>query len=297
MLFRSINSYGGGGKARVSLAKEFLYTGDDPRRPTGGNYNVSRNLSTAALFREDDPQTSEMFGRQSTLTSYLEYRRKEQERRDKILDGIKQQKRQRLTNAYMSAAMRIGVAAMPAGGDNPATVKGPGGATQHRFVGDGGTAYGGPGVSGGLKGTEWGTTFGIARGGSPAMVMGGEYVMSPRAVSKYGTGFMSQLNQGRLPSFQSGGLVGGGAAMAAGITTNNVSLSVNIDKSGGATAETGKGSRDRTKNDERGDAEEAQRNKEFAEAIRGAVLKEITKQQRPGGLLRDGATWAAGRRP
>ena len=146
-------------------------------------------------------------------------------------------------------------------------------------------------------GEDQSPTWGGARGGSPAMVMGGEYVMSPRAVSKYGTGFMSQLNQGRLPSFQSGGLVGGGAAMAAGITTNNVSLSVNIDKSGGATAETGKGSRDRTKNDERGDAEEAQSSKEFAEAIRGAVLKEITKQQRPGGLLRDGATWAAGRRP
>ena len=144
----------------------------------------------------------------------------------------------------------------------------------------------------------WPTTndWSGARGGSPAMVMGGEYIMNPRTVSKYGTGFMSQLNQGRLPSFQSGGPVGGGAAMAAGITTNNVSLSVNIDKSGGATAETGGGSKSEAKNDERGDAEEAQRNKEFAEAIRGAVLKEITKQQRPGGLLRDGATWAAGRR-
>ncbi len=274
----AINSYGGGGKARVSLAKEFLYTGDDPRRPTGGNYNVSRNLSTAALFREDDPQTSEMFGRQSTLTSYLEYRRKEQERRDKILDGIKQQKKQRLTNAYMSAAMRIGVAKF---GEH----------LEAKNAEIGGKA---PLPAGG---EDQSPTWGGARGGSPAMVMGGEYVMSPRAVSKYGTGFMSQLNQGRLPSFQSGGLVGGGAAMAAGITTNNVSLSVNIDKSGGATAETGGGSKSEAKNDERGDAEEAQRNKEFAEAIRGAVLKEITKQQRPGGLLRDGATWAAGRRP
>ena len=275
------NSYAGGGQARVSLAKEFLYTGDDPRRPTGGNYNVSRNLSTAALFREDDPQTSEMFGRQSTLTSYLEYRRKEQERRDKILDGIKQQKRQRLTSAYMSAAMRIGVAKFG----------------EHLEAGKiGGKA---PLPTGGEdQSPTWPTTndWSGARGGSPAMVMGGEYIMNPRTVSKYGTGFMSQLNQGRLPSFQSGGPVGGGAAMAAGITTNNVSLSVNIDKSGGATAETGKGSRDRTKNDERGDAEEAQSSKEFAEAIRGAVLKEITKQQRPGGLLRDGATWAAGRR-
>jgi hypothetical protein len=275
----SINSYAGGGQARVSLAKEFLYTGDDPKRPTGGKYNVSRNLSTAALFREDDPQTGEMFGRQETLTNYLEYRRKEQERRDKILDNIKRQKRQRLTSAYMSAAMRIGVAAIPAkaptiGGKAPLST---GGEDQS---------------------PTWPTTndWSGARGGSPAMVMGGEYIMSPRTVSKYGAGFMSQLNQGRLPSFQSGGPVGGGAAMAAGITTNNVSLSVNIDKSGGATAETGKGSRDRTKNDERGDAEEAQSSKEFAEAIRGAVLKEITKQQRPGGLLRDGATWAAGRR-
>jgi hypothetical protein len=179
----------------------------------------------------------------------------------------------------MSAAMRIGVAAIPAkaptiGGKAPLST---GGEDQS---------------------PTWPTTndWSGARGGSPAMVMGGEYIMSPRTVSKYGAGFMSQLNQGRLPSFQSGGPVGGGAAMAAGITTNNVSLSVNIDKSGGATAETGKGSRDRTKNDERGDAEEAQSSKEFAEAIRGAVLKEITKQQRPGGLLRDGATWAAGRR-
>lgn len=287
----SINSYAGGGQARVSLAKEFLYTGDDPKRPTGGKYNVSRNLSTAALFREDDPQTGEMFGRQETLTNYLEYRRKEQERRDKILDNIKRQKRQRLMNAYMSAAMRIGVAAIPA------PVNGTGGLTGAGEVGTAG-AGGGFGGGGGLGmgGSGAGPTMTAARGGSPALVMGGEYVMSPRTVSKYGTGFMSQLNQGRLPSFQSGGPVGGGAAMAAGITTNNVSLSVNIDKSGGATAETGKGSRDRTKNDERGDAEEAQSSKEFAEAIRGAVLKEITKQQRPGGLLRDGATWAAGRR-
>jgi hypothetical protein len=232
-----------------------------------------------------------MFVRQETLTNYLEYRRKEQERRDKILDNIKRQKRQRLTNAYMSAAMRIGVAAIPA------PVSGTGGLTGAGEVGTAG-AGGGFGGGGGLGmgGSSAGPTMTAARGGSPALVMGGEYVMSPRTVSKYGTGFMSQLNQGRLPSFQSGGPVGGGAAMAAGITTNNVSLSVNIDKSGGATAETGKGSRDRTKNDERGDAEEAQSSKEFAEAIRGAVLKEITKQQRPGGLLRDGATWAAGRR-
>jgi hypothetical protein len=294
----AINSYAGGGQARVSLAKEFLYTGDDLKRPTGGKYNVSRNLSTAALFREDDPQTGRMFGRQETLANYLEYRRKEQERRDKILDNIKRQKRQRLTNAYMSAAMRIGVASLPLKGATDDLTGATGTAKGMRNF----SSTASPSGMSARDYLEAGVNIGdsgipdMARGGSPAMVMGGEYIMSPRTVSKYGTGFMSQLNQGRLPSFQSGGLVGGGAAMAAGITTNNVNLSVNIDKSGGVTAETGKGSRDRTKNDERGDAEEAQRSKEFAEAIRGAVIKEITKQQRPGGILRDGATWAAGRR-
>ena len=78
----SINSYASGGKARVSLAKDFLYTGDDPTRPTGGGFKVSRNLSSTAMFRDDDPQTSRIFGRQQTLTSYLEYRRAEQARRD-----------------------------------------------------------------------------------------------------------------------------------------------------------------------------------------------------------------------
>jgi len=272
----AINGYANGGKARVSLAKEFLFTGDDPRRPTGGRYNVSRNLSTAAIFRENDPQTDRMFGRQETMVNYQEYRRAEQARRDKILDNIKRQKRARLMNAYISAGLRIGAGFLPKiGGGNPA-------------VGADGNELG---VQGGSPG-DYNYIEQQARGGSPALLMGGEYVMSPRTTAKYGTGFMAELNRGKVPGYAQGGMVGGGGTIGSGLTTNNVNLAINIDKSGDTQVETQESSsigQDK-------ESQEVENSKKFADAIRAAVQKEITHQQRPGGLLRDGASYAGGRR-
>jgi TP901 family phage tail tape measure protein len=282
----AINSYANGGKARVSLAKEFLFTGDDPKRPTGGKYNVSRNLSTAALFRDDDPQTDLMFGRQEKLVNYLEYRRKEQERRDKILDDIKRQKRGRLMNAYMSAGLRIGAGFI---GQN----FGPTAMAGRAVTAGTDAAISGDVPIGSPLGVGADSSMPAARGGSPALLMGGEYVMSSRTVNKYGTGFMAQLNSGRMPGYNQGGLVGGGGA-AAGITTNNVNLAINIDKTGNAQVQTQE--QDANTNGQDSESQEVENSKKFADAIRAAVQKEITKQQRPGGLLRDGATYAGGRR-
>ena len=41
----------------------------------------------------------------------------------------------------------------------------------------------------------------------PAMLTPGEFVMNNSAVSKYGTGFMKALNQGRVQGFNKGGVV------------------------------------------------------------------------------------------
>ena len=281
----AINGYANGGKARVSLAKEFLFTGDDPKRPTGGKYNVSRNLSTAAMFRQDDPQTANMFGKEETLTNYLEYRRREQDRRDKILDDIKKKKRARLMNAYMSAGLRIG-AGFIGGNFGPQ-------ASSTAAV-EGGTGSGALTINPAKAGSNV-PEFPMARGGSPALLMGGEYVMSPRTTAKYGTGFMAELNRGKVPGYAQGGMVGGGGGGAAGgITTNNVNLSINIDKTGNAQVDTQE--QDSKSGGQDTEHQEAEKSKQFADAIRSAVQKEITKQQRPGGLLRDGATYAAGRR-
>ena len=284
----AINSYASGGKARVSLAKDFLYTGDDPTRPTGGGYTVSRGLSTAALFRDDDPQTGRVFGRQSTLANYLEYRRGEEARRAAEVDRVKQMKRGRLMKAYVGAAMNIGAGYLigrsqglyggskpelsgAEGGGIPATIASPDLIGPRRADGS------------------------FNRGGSPALVQGGEYIMSPQTTAKYGTGFMAELNRGRMPGFNMGGAVGGGGLAAGGITTNNVNLAINIDK-GGKSSVQSESSSGSGQDKEREDKSEVDRQKKMGEAIRGVVLKEIERQQRPGGLLRDNASYAGGRK-
>ncbi len=279
----SINSYSGGGRARVSLAKDFLYTGDDPTRPTGGGFKVSRNLSSAALFSDTNPQTARMFGRQQTLTSYLEYRRAEQARRDAAIQRVKDQKKARRNKAYIGAAINIGMGALAHHAANKPPTGAEGGGIPDTLVDP--TLQGPRRADGSYN-----------RGGSPALVMGGEYIMSPQTTAKYGTGFMSELNRGRLPGYQNGGMVGGGGGASSAITTNNVNLAINIDKSGQTSVEA-QSTSGQGENQERQDKSEVERQKQMGEAIRGVVLKEIERQQRPGGLLRDGASYAGGRRP
>ena len=130
--------------------------------------------------------------------------------------------------------------------------------------------------------------------GTPAMVMGGEYIMSPETVRTHGANFMHELNRGNVPSYASGGPVGGTSAgnqgphsetSIGGNTTNNVKISVNIDKAGKADASADAGSGGGG-GGEREDNEQANQSKEFGKILQGVVLDEIVKQQRPGGLLR-----------
>ena len=68
-------------------------------------------------------------------------------------------------------------------------------------------------TKGGILGFLGFSEGGKVNGGSgsrddvPAMLMGGEYVMNKKAVSKYGTGFMSALNSGSIQGFARGGQV------------------------------------------------------------------------------------------
>jgi hypothetical protein len=117
---------------------------------------------------------------------------------------------------------------------------------------------------------------------SPAMLMGGEYVMSPETVRTHGLGFMNELNRGNVPGYANGGYVGSAGA-GAGIN-NNVSISVNVDKRGNASVT----SSDETSNASTESAtQEAEKNKQLGTALQTVVLQEIIKQQRPGGLLQN----------
>ena len=287
----AINSYANGGKARVSLAKEFLYN-DPTNRPMSGGFNISRNLSMQGIFNENDPQTGAMFDKANRLDSYLNYRLQEQRRRDEIIRKAKQEKRGRLMNAYVSAGLRIGAGFI--GGNFGPTAGNAAGAAGSAAPPLGTTPLPGPAAPG--PGQYGYSEYQGARGGSPALVMGGEYIMSPRTTAKYGTGFMAELNRGRVPGFNEGGMVGGGGGgMAAGVTTNNVSLNINVGNDGSTKVES-QSQDSKSSNQERQDKEEVERSKQFGDAVRSAVLKEIQRQQRPGGLLRDGATYAGGKR-
>ena len=59
-----------------------------------------------------------------------------------------------------------------------------------------------------------GSVPGFANGGQadtvPAMLTPGEFVMSKNAVQQHGMGYMKNLNKGRIPGFNRGGVVGRG---------------------------------------------------------------------------------------
>jgi hypothetical protein len=113
----------------------------------------------------------------------------------------------------------------------------------------------------------------------PALLTAGEYVVGRNAVQKYGTGFLGSINR-----MQHGGSVGGGAFVqgegATGDSTapttnnNNVSISVNFGKGGGAEV---KSIEDTASDDPR----------KFAGRIREAVMNVINEEKRVGGSLRN----------
>lgn len=72
----------------------------------------------------------------------------------------------------------------------------------------------------------------------------------------------------------------------AGLTTNNVKININVDKSGksevGSSVNQGLPP---VNQDERDTNNEIENNKAMGKLLQGVVLKEIVQQQRPGGLL------------
>lgn len=143
-----------------------------------------------------------------------------------------------------------------------------------------------------LRGTSP-TLRGYAKGGSaysdnvPALLMDGEFIMRKEAVNLYGKRFFDNLNTGRIKKFAQGGEVGNPFSTSeqseSYSPTNNVNITINLN-----------GSSD-TKNNEMDRGKSEDKEKTYSDAkglqdlgikIRNEVMKVITEQQRPGGLLR-----------
>ena len=113
------------------------------------------------------------------------------------------------------------------------------------------------------------------------MLMGGEFVMKKEAVNMYGKKFFDDLNSGRAKKFAEGGSVDNSSAGTNSTSyapTNNVSVVVNLNQETVANQNTKEDSNDEKR-------AEAQRTKDLAEKVKTQVIRVITEQQRPGGLL------------
>ena len=317
---------GGRGRASVSLGKGFVYYRRDPEtgqlvseraRPTEGRFEVSQRLSLLGRLGEDDPQTGRMFSKEQSMAKYQDYLATETQSRKDQIAAVKKQKKQRLIGAYMNAAMLIGGAKFFGGGTGgdvamqgigagmdtlatPQTSVPRGLSSANLEPGnelnlgslsvnyDSSQSWKQPGEA--LGGYIRNYANGGSASGTPAMVMGGEYIMSPETVRTYGSNFMHELNRGNTPSYANGGPVGGGSGggstLVGGNTTNNVRINVNVDKSGKveASAESGNG------DSKEGDREEIENNKELGALLQTVVVQELVKQQRPGGLLNSSTT-------
>jgi len=155
------------------------------------------------------------------------------------------------------------------------------------IIGGFSSGFGGFGSAlGGFFGFANGGRVGFANGGSvgstdtvPAMLTPGEFVVKRSAVDKYGTDFLSSLNQGILPmqGFQNGGSVSpvaaeaGASAMGGNQVSNNSDFTFNIDQGGQVSQEGGQSS--------------SERQREFADRIRSAVTTTIQEESRTGGSL------------
>jgi len=284
---------GGGRSASVSLNKAFVYYRRDPvtgqlvserARPTEGRFETSSLISTMGLLREDDPQTARMFSKEEKMAGYQDYLATEKARRSDVIKAHNKQKRGRLMSAYVNAAMLVGGQALMGGA----------GDLQGSVYSRAQDAKAANFEFGRLDGRPMGDARGgaipsFAGGGrvSPAMLMGGEYVMSPDSVRTYGANFMSELNRGNVPGYANGGLVGGGGPAGTGVNTNNVKININIDKSGNAEVGSSLEASQGDNADDRDINNEVENNRKMAEMLQGVVLKTIVDQQRPGGLLQD----------
>jgi hypothetical protein len=130
----------------------------------------------------------------------------------------------------------------------------------------------------------------FAKGGAsedniPALLMDGEFVMRKEAVNSYGKRFFDDLNMGRVKKYANGGQVDNSnnssdLSNSNYSPTNNVSVVVNLNQD-----QNNQDKSNKNENQETTSNEENKKIRELAVRVREQVMKVITEQQRPGGLL------------
>lgn len=221
-------NFASGGGVDAKLLNEYRYTGN--KENLQGEFAVDPNLSVIGQTDENNPQNALKFAREQDFYSY-----------QKTIENYKLQKKQfergqqqRLIGAYISAVSTVGGAYLGKIGEasNSALASSSQGGNYQSSVKLGDKAYKAGDYSTAqqfysrantqLNSSSYGPYNPItyqgkqySRGGSvdniPALLTGGEYVMNPNTVNRYGVDYMNRLNSGGIPSirrYANGGLVG-----------------------------------------------------------------------------------------
>jgi exonuclease VII small subunit len=298
-----IKGFAYGGESSYLGANTYRY--NDPLYPTAGEEFFSQNLSGRAVTDPNNPQNRIRQDREQALYDYLNYVdgvRADNERalqenialNKKIQDEYNQQKSARSRGAFMS----FGFGLLGAGASQFSSMGGFGGSSASKYgasavLGGGSAARQNYSSTAPLRYStptpraNGGYIRGFANGGSsgkddiPALLMGGEFVMRKEAVNMYGKKFFDDLNSGRARKFAEGGEVGfAGGSSSNYSPTNNVNITVNLNQERVVSENKDESS---SVNEER--QAENQRTKELAARVKEQVIRTITEQQRPGGLL------------
>ena len=248
------------------------------------------------------------------------------------LDRYNRQKQQGIIAGFVSAGLGIAGGAL-------GSIGGIGGAFGSGATSAGGSIGGSTGfgasigvgsngkaVTSSTAGTTGGSPFlqnifrsgsrkGYASGGQaqddiPALLMGGEFVVSKNAVKKYGSNFFEKLNRGQVKGFAEGGQIGNQvftgsessltldsltkaiADLQSSIETkntsssgdtNNITISINMESDGKTSESSDQNNQGNNKNG--GGSNKDKNMREFTDLIKSNVITTIIEQKRPGGLL------------
>jgi TP901 family phage tail tape measure protein len=307
-----VNTIGG---FRAELAGSYKY--NDSSFPSAGEYVLDPLLSSYAILNENDPQNRNAMEKRQALISYLaegldlydsnkkaifdtiDANNRERARVDQLnkqnRDNFNKQQQNTLIGGALSAAGSLGAGAFNTYGA-PAIRNASydlfGSKQVKRAIPTNQTKAGDFDPYKYATYVKDGGFMGFAKGGSsgkddiPAMLMGGEYVMRKDAVNTYGKNFFEKLNNGRIRKFADGGYVSNGSenldqnsGPKIDPSTNNISISVNVGNNGSTDSSM-------KANDDTSSPDSATQAKELSNKIRNEVVRVITEQQRPGGLLR-----------
>lgn len=306
----SVNKYGKNlldelNEGSVNKTFSNTYQFNNKSRPTAGRYNIDPELSAFALQDENNPQNALREERVETLRGYLKDKAAFDEANRQRLKEFHRGQKQRLIAAYIAAGVGVATAGIGAGLGKAGAAASKSSSLAQGY--NGFTSSASPSLdtyysnkvgfqpqgyysqTGGLKYASGGSIYSkTSKDSVPALLTGGEYIINKETVNRHGKEFFNKVNAGQYRKSDIKGYAEGGyvpsptnipnnspnsSPQAVGGSTNNITITVNVDKSGKASE------------DSKGQEGDLESNKKMAASLKRAIIKVIEDEQKPNGRL------------